>query len=54
MKRHWSSLPVLRLRDHVLVSVSGMVGLKAVLCARQAKRRVLLANKEALEPVAPW
>ena len=34
--------------DDVLVSVSGMVGLKAVLCARQAMRRVLLANKEAL------
>lgn len=32
----------------VLVSVSGMVGLKAVLAARQAGRRVLLANKEAL------
>ena len=32
----------------VLVSVSGMVGLRAVLAARQAGRRVLLANKEAL------
>lgn len=32
----------------VLVSVSGMVGLRAVLAARQADRRVLLANKEAL------
>lgn len=32
----------------VLVSVSGMVGLRAVLAARQANRRVLLANKEAL------
>ena len=34
--------------EDVLVSVSGMVGLKAVLSARQAGRRVLLANKEAL------
>lgn len=34
--------------DDVLVSVSGMVGLKAVLAARQSNRRVLLANKEAL------
>lgn len=34
--------------DDVLVAVSGMVGLKAVLAARQADRRVLLANKEAL------
>lgn len=34
--------------EDVLVSVSGMVGLKAVLAARQAGRRVLLANKEAL------
>ena len=34
--------------DDVLVAVSGMIGLKAVLSARQAKRRVLLANKEAL------
>ncbi len=32
----------------VLVAVSGMVGLRAVLAARQAGRRVLLANKEAL------
>ena len=32
----------------VLVSVSGMVGLRAVLSARRAGRRVLLANKEAL------
>ena len=32
----------------VLVSVSGMVGLRAVLAARQEGRRVLLANKEAL------
>ncbi|NLC33565.1 MAG: 1-deoxy-D-xylulose-5-phosphate reductoisomerase [Clostridiales bacterium] len=32
----------------VMVSVSGMVGLRAVLAARQAGRRVLLANKEAL------
>ncbi len=34
--------------DDVLVAVSGMVGLKAVLAARKANRRVLLANKEAL------
>ncbi|MHC1786238.1 MAG: 1-deoxy-D-xylulose-5-phosphate reductoisomerase [Christensenellales bacterium] len=34
--------------EDVLVSVSGMVGLRGVLAARQAGRRVLLANKEAL------
>ena len=34
--------------DDVLVSVVGMVGLPAVLAARGAGRRVLLANKEAL------
>ena len=34
--------------DDVLVSVVGMVGLPAVMAARQASRRVLLANKEAL------
>lgn len=34
--------------DDVLVSVVGMVGLPAVMAARQAGRRVLLANKEAL------
>ena len=34
--------------DDVLVSVSGMVGLRSVLAARKAGRRVLLANKEAL------
>lgn len=34
--------------DDVLVSVSGMAGLRGVLAARQAGRRVLLANKEAL------
>ena len=34
--------------DDVLVSVVGMVGLPAVLAARKAGRRVLLANKEAL------
>lgn len=34
--------------EDVLVSVSGMVGLRCVLAARQAGRRVLLANKEAL------
>ncbi|NLE69175.1 MAG: 1-deoxy-D-xylulose-5-phosphate reductoisomerase [Clostridiales bacterium] len=34
--------------DDVLVSVVGMVGLKSVLAARKAGRRVLLANKEAL------
>jgi len=34
--------------DDVLVSVVGMVGLAGVLAARQAGRRVLLANKEAL------
>lgn len=34
--------------DDVLVCVSGMVGLQAVLAARKANRRVLLANKEAL------
>ncbi len=34
--------------DDVLVSVSGMVGLRSVLAARRAGRRVLLANKEAL------
>ncbi len=34
--------------DDVLVAVSGMVGLHAVLAARKAGRRVLLANKEAL------
>ena len=32
----------------VLVSVVGVAGLRAVLAARQAKKRVLLANKEAL------
>ncbi|NLD52526.1 MAG: 1-deoxy-D-xylulose-5-phosphate reductoisomerase [Clostridiales bacterium] len=34
--------------DDVLVSVSGMVGLRSVLAARKTGRRVLLANKEAL------
>ncbi len=34
--------------DDVLVSVVGMVGLPAVLAAREAGHRVLLANKEAL------
>lgn len=34
--------------DDVLVSVVGMVGLKSVLAARKAGKRVLLANKEAL------
>lgn len=34
--------------DDVLISVVGMAGLPAVLAARQAGRRVLLANKEAL------
>ena len=34
--------------DDVLVSVVGMVGLPAVMAARKAGRRVLLANKEAL------
>lgn len=34
--------------DDVLVSVIGMVGLRCVLAAREAGRRVLLANKEAL------
>ena len=34
--------------DDVLVSVVGMIGLPAVMAARQANRRVLLANKEAL------
>lgn len=34
--------------DDVLVSVVGMVGLKSVLAALKARRRVLLANKEAL------
>ena len=34
--------------DDVLVSVVGMVGLPAVMAARGANRRVLLANKEAL------
>ena len=34
--------------DDVLVSVVGMVGLRSVLAARQAGKRVLLANKEAL------
>ena len=34
--------------DDVLVSVVGMVGLPAVMAARKANRRVLLANKEAL------
>lgn len=34
--------------DDVLVSVVGMVGLSAVLAARKAGKRVLLANKEAL------
>lgn len=34
--------------DDVLVAVSGMVGLRAVLAARESGRRVLLANKEAL------
>ena len=34
--------------DDVLVSVVGMIGLPAVMAARGAGRRVLLANKEAL------
>lgn len=34
--------------DDVLVAVVGMVGLPAVMAARKAGRRVLLANKEAL------
>ena len=34
--------------DDVLVSVVGMIGLPAVMAARKAGRRVLLANKEAL------
>ena len=34
--------------DDVLVSVVGMAGLPAVMAARKAGRRVLLANKEAL------
>lgn len=34
--------------DDVLVSVVGMVGLQAVLMARSKRKRVLLANKEAL------
>ena len=34
--------------DDVLISVVGMVGLPAVIAARKAGRRVLLANKEAL------
>ena len=34
--------------DDVLVSVVGMAGLEAVLCALEQKKRVLLANKEAL------
>lgn len=34
--------------EDVLVAVSGMIGLRSVLAARQAGRRVLLANKEAL------
>ena len=34
--------------DDVLVSVVGMIGLPAVMAARGAHRRVLLANKEAL------
>ena len=34
--------------DDVPISVVGMVGLPAVMAARQAGRRVLLANKEAL------
>ncbi len=34
--------------ESVLVSVTGMVGLRAVLAARRAGKRVLLANKEAL------
>lgn len=34
--------------DDVLVSLSGMVGLRSVLVARSAGKRVLLANKEAL------
>ena len=34
--------------DDVLVAVVGMVGLPAVMAARRAGRRVLLANKEAL------
>ncbi len=34
--------------EDVLVAVSGMVGLRAVIAAREAGRRVLLANKEAL------
>jgi len=34
--------------DDVLVSLSGMVGLRSVLAARKAGKRVLLANKEAL------
>ncbi|NLX83766.1 MAG: 1-deoxy-D-xylulose-5-phosphate reductoisomerase [Clostridiales bacterium] len=34
--------------EDVLVSVVGMVGLRSVLAARKASKRVLLANKEAL------
>ena len=34
--------------EDVLVSVIGMVGLRCVLAAREAGKRVLLANKEAL------
>ena len=34
--------------DDILISVVGMVGLGSVLAARQAGKRVLLANKEAL------
>ena len=34
--------------DDVLVSVVGMAGLSSVLCALRHKKRVLLANKEAL------
>lgn len=34
--------------DDILVSVVGMVGLRSVLAARAAGKRVLLANKEAL------
>ena len=38
----------------VLAAVVGMVGLKSVMAARQAGKRVLLANKETLVAGAKW
>jgi 1-deoxy-D-xylulose-5-phosphate reductoisomerase len=43
-----AQLAALAPADDVLVSLSGMVGLRSVLAARGAGKRVLLANKEAL------